>query len=579
METNRIKKKKSFRQLEDIPEVSESPKISMRNKSGSPARVAMPSEAANKAASAAANKVASAAASAAANKVANRVAAIEAAIAAANKAVANKAPSAAAPSAAAPSAARIKINRTKHSSPNRMRSKSSPKRKSTSSSQKRQKAVSVITRFFKKTKHKRKAFFLQSLCSDSGFCLAIGNYTQDIEKHFGGFTSFDYVKAPIKRIGAPSENGFINQIEYQHRGYKAYAILKSAKTPEADNLAYEYIVGQFINQLNTQYPCFLETYGYYLYNDDMYWNRMQQDAPNNDISILKKGLSLITTSKENRVDYGQACTSSQKLAILIQHLNNIQALDDLSRNPDFNENELMNALFQLYIPLAKLKDNFTHYDLHLSNIYMYEPVVGKYIEYHYYVNGVNAAPISFKSRYMLKIIDYGRSYFNDEYKGVNAKDVYEQEICAEADCNTPVSGKCGSEVGFSWLTKLGPRPKKDFYISAQQRNMSHDLLPLTRLKENNNAPHANMLTPELNDLVEKVLYTDYYGTKEKITKGYPRRINNVNDAALALIAYVSSAALKRKNEEVYAGKDKLGDLHIYMGGVSMEFVPLGGRMA
>jgi hypothetical protein len=553
METNRTKKKKSFRRLEDIPEVNESPKIGMRKKSGSPAPVAMPSVAANKVA---ANKVA-------ANKV-----------------------------EAGPSVARIKINRTKRSSPKRSspkrsspkrkstsspkrKSTSSPKRKSTSSSQKRRKAASVITRFFKKTKHTRKALFLQSLCSDSGFCLAIGNYAQDIEKHFAGFTSFDYVKAPIKRIGAASMNGFINQIEYQHRGYKAYAILKSAKTPEADNLAYEYIVGQFINQLNTQYPCFLETYGYYLYNDDVYWNRMQQDAPNNDISILKNGLSLITTSKENRVDYGQACKSSQKLAILIQHLNNIQALDDLSRNPDFNENELMNALFQLYIPLAKLKDNFTHYDLHLNNIYMYEPVVGKYIEYHYYLNGVNAAPISFKSRYMLKIIDYGRSYFNDEYKGVNAKDVYEKEICAEADCNTPVSGKCGSDVGFSWLTKLGPRPKKDFYISAQQRNMSHDLLPLTRLKENNDAPHVNMLTPELNALVDKVLYTDYYGTKEKTTKGYPRRINNVNDAALALIAYVSSAALKRKNEEVYAGQDKLGDLHVYMGGVSMEFVPLG----
>lgn len=443
-----------------------------------------------------------------------------------------------------------------------------------SSSHKRRAAASTIARFFKQTKHTRKARFLQSLCSDAGFCLAVGNYAQEIEKHFGGFTSFDYVKAPIKRIGAPSENGFINQIEYQHRGYKAYAILKSAKTPDADNLAYEYIVGQFINELNIQYPCFLETYGYYLYNDDAYWNRMQQDAPNNDISILKNGLTLLSTSKENRVDYGQACKSSQKLAILIQHLNNIQSLDYLSREPEFIEDELMNALFQLYIPLARLKNDFTHYDLHLNNIYMYEPVVGKYIEYHYYMNGLNSAPISFKSRYMLKIIDYGRSYFNDTYKDVNAKNVYEQEICPQADCNTPDSGVCGKYVGFGWLEKLGARPKKQFYISAQQRNMSHDLIPLTRLKENNSAPRVNNLTPELTTLVEKVIFTDYYGTKDNAAKGYPRRINNVNDAALAIIAYVSIPAFKRKNEEVYSGKDKLGDLHVYMGGASMEFVPV-----
>lgn len=427
-------------------------------------------------------------------------------------------------------------------------------------------AANKIVRFFKQTKHTRKARFLEALCSDSGVCLAFGKLTDEIKKHFDGFTSFAYVQPPIKRIGAESVNGFINQIEYEHRGYKSYAILKSAKTIDADNLLYEYVVGQYINKVNKQYPCFLETYGYYMYNYEEAWTGMQEKQID-DVSILKNGLSLQSYS-----DYNDACRESKSLAILIQHLKNITALSDVARDQTFINNELMSVLFQLYIPLAKLKDNFTHYDLHLDNLYLYKPVEGKYIEYHYYISSSRA--ITFKSSYMLKIIDYGRSFFKDET--ANSKQIYDEELCNYADdCNQPDStGECGEKVGFGWLAKLSANPAKQFYISAQKRNMSHDLLPLTRILENHTAPRSNKLTPELKALLGKVVYTDYFGTAELATTGYPHAIYNVQDASKSIMDYIMTKKFMDKNEEVYAGMEKLGDLHIYLNEKKpMIFVP------
>jgi hypothetical protein len=433
-------------------------------------------------------------------------------------------------------------------------------------------AASKITQFFKKTKYTRKANYLKTvhrtLCADAGVCLAIGTLADVIKEHFHGFTAFDYVQAPIKKIGDESANGFINQINYAHRGYKACALLKSSKTEDSDNLLYEYVVGQYINRMNKQYPCFLETYGYYMYADAATWLKMQTEPVIQDISFLKKGLLL-----QPNIDYNDACRESKNLAILIQYFPGIQSLQKMSLDPTFIQTELMGALFQLYAPLAKMKNTFTHYDLHLENVYLYKPVEGRYIEYHYYISSTRA--ITFKSSYMVKIIDYGRSFFKDEMTGLNSKTIYEEELCEYAtECNEPeeVTGECGKKVGFGWLKKLTANPLNDFYISSQRRNMSHDLLPLTRIAENHEKD--NQLTPELKTLVKKVIYTSYYGTAEIVDRGYPHAIYNVQDAADSIADYLTSKKFVKQNEMAYAGKEKLGDLHIYTDGKPMLFEPV-----
>jgi len=412
-------------------------------------------------------------------------------------------------------------------------------------------------------RHTSKARFLSALCADAGVCLALGNLTTEIKRHFQGFTTFAYVVPPIKRIGEDSNNGFINQIEYVHRGYKSYAILKSAKTAEADNLLYEYVVGQYINKQNKLFPCFLETYGHYQYVDDNTWTELQNPLTT-DVNILTQGLE-----QKHNIDYNNACRESQKLAILIQYLKNIKSLYAFSREPFFIQDELLGTLFQLYYPLARLKDTFTHYDLHLENVYIYQPVAGKYIQYHYYISGTRA--VRFKSSYMLKIIDYGRSFFRDD-TGTNAKQIYEEELCHYAmDCNDPATtGRCGENVGFSWLKKMGPQPAQQFYISSQRKNISHDLLPLKRIGD----LHArnNRLTPELADLVQKVIYTGEYGTAELTESGYPHAIYNVEDAMKCIMVEMLTKKYRDHNEAANRDKTKLGDLYIYLDGRPMNFV-------
>jgi hypothetical protein len=433
-------------------------------------------------------------------------------------------------------------------------------------------AAAKIIKFFKHTTHTRKANYLKtvykSLCSDAGVCLAFGTLSDAIKDHFNGFTSFHYVKAPIKRVGSDSANGFVSQIDYEHRDYKASAILKSSKTSDADNLLYEYVVGQYINKLNKYYPCFLETYGYYMYTDTKYWQEMQDNKLISDIHLLKNGLA-----QQHYVDYNDACRESKNLAILIQYFKGLQSLEKMSLNAHFIENELMWALFQLYIPLAKLKNNFTHYDLHLENIYLYKPVADKYIEFHYAISSTRT--ISFKSSYILKIIDYGRCYFKDDDSGLDSKLIYESELCgAAADCNEEaLSGNCGENVGFGWLKRNKTNPADNYYISSQKKNISHDLLALKRIYQAHLFPKKNLLTPELNDLVKKVIYTEKYGTAELLDTGYPHNIYNVQDAAKFLIGYISSTKFMNKNNQVNAAKKKLGDLYVYANETPMKFVP------
>jgi hypothetical protein len=48
-----------------------------------------------------------------------------------------------------------------------------------------------------------------------------------------------------------------------------------------------------------------------------------------------------------------------------------------SSDVDFNL-DLLNVLYQIYMPLASLSETFTHYDLQSRDVLIYEPVPGKY---------------------------------------------------------------------------------------------------------------------------------------------------------------------------------------------------------
>ena len=311
-----------------------------------------------------------------------------------------------------------------------------------------------------------------------------------------------------------------------------------------------------------------------------------------DPMVLKTGLKKLRVVHPVNVSF--ACEHSLYMAVLIQHLNDAMTFNSLLTNNDFIAKDMLNVLYQVYMPLAMLSKEFTHYDLHDSNVLLYEPVKGKYIHYHYHINHPTNGPTvtSFKCKYIAKIIDYGRSFFNDNdnprFTG-SSKGIY-TEVCAEPKCP-----KCGEDQGFAYLQKSTKKDLIENYgICSQIHNESHDLRLLymirCRLKQNTKSIIAGPLIMEalekvvygkgvkLDAEMKKLLAADpnqwvHFGTLEQNATGLPKKINNVNDAYKELQRLVSVIGFRNANHMYYTLYDKLGDLHIYDDGRPMRYVP------
>jgi len=417
---------------------------------------------------------------------------------------------------------------------------------------------------------KRSSKFLQTICSDSGVCISFGRNIDEITNYFKGFTNFTYANSPIKKIGEPSNNGFVNEIEFERQGYKSHAILKSSMVPESDNLVYEYLVGiKYINRILKSFPCFVQTYGLFFYNTDMSW-RIMQSTGRIDKAVLTR-LEL-----QNSIDYSQACLESKYFAILIQHIKDARSITSFLQRDAYTEFitfELIYVLFIIYHALASISKEFTHYDLHSGNVLVYEPVKGKYVQYHYHHS--DGTTTTFCSPYIPKIIDYGRSFFDNG--NVNARKIYDK-LCATPDCD-----RCGINDGFGWLN-----PKHTYYISSSKKNESHDLRLLNSVLakimelEYDDPNHPTEATyMALQKITKKTVYgrgiKDYddkqYGTKQHVEKG-KTKIFNVTDAYVFLKKAIELPRVITENQLRYSNVlDKLGDLHIYHDKRPMKYEP------
>ena len=413
-------------------------------------------------------------------------------------------------------------------------------------------------------KLKSSKLFLNIVCPKSGICTAFGNNTKELNIFFKGFNDFQYVKSAIKAIGAVSVNGFVKEIEYDRDGYKAHAILKSAQNPDADNLVYEYLVGiKYINRILHKFPCFVETYGLYFYSSDSKWTIMKGTGP-----IHKSNLDHLIL--QNNIDYIKACRESKYAALLIQHIQKANGIDKMI-NMEFLKKELLYVLFIVYHALACISKTFTHYDLHDGNVLVYEPVPGKFIEYHYH--NTDGTTTSFFSRYLPKIIDYGRSFYNNGKS--NSRKIYDK-ICSVNECKP----NCGENVGLAWLN-----PTPYFGISSSIKNESHDLRLLNNLKivfeemmTIYGGARENIFVKTYN-ILKKIVYgvgisnvsDKGYGTDENLTTT-DSKIYNVNGAYNELKKAVESPDVITENKVNYTNMaNKLGDLHIYEDGRQMKY--------
>jgi hypothetical protein len=423
-------------------------------------------------------------------------------------------------------------------------------------------ATRKIGKFLRRTDPRVRSKFLQSVCSDAGVCIAFGTNAAAIRKHFDDFDNFNLLSQPAKRIGSVSANGFVKELTYIHRGYTANAVLKSSAEYNSDNLLYEALVGFFLNKMSALYPSFVETYGLYQYH----WDGLAYDACKNDKltdpTVLSVGLKRISESARDIGSFHvrNSCLSPTSMAVLIQHLKAAKTISEKCSDKAFVTNDLMYVLYQVYMTLSSMSDVFTHYDLHRDNVLVYEPVKGSHIEYHYHL--ADGKETVFNSKYIAKIIDYGRCYYHDVDSASNfseSKRFYDNLVCKEC------KPRCGKGRGYEWLEYKENRMKTAMYICSQRVNPSHDLRLLNSIGNK-----VKGMDPALQTLLGRIVYGQgvakgkgMYGTEPNPKSGLPWRINNVNDVFASLDDLVNQPHQEVMNDINYRTSTLLGELHIY----------------
>ena len=424
-----------------------------------------------------------------------------------------------------------------------------------------------IQSFFRQTETRRKSHYLSVVCNDSGQCIGFGLEVDKIKKFFNNF-GFDYVVYDkIKRIGNISENGFVNEIPYKRDNYTSYAILKSSLKEYSDNLYYEGFVGIFINKLNLLFPCFLETYSTYMYNDLELYDKLKGSKSITSLDGLTqfaKNTKYKSYLKSKNIN--MSCIDSKYICLLIQHLKSVKSIESLIWN--FKHDEyfftvtLVCYLYQIYSCLGELSDVFTHYDLHTDNVLIYNITNSKdkYIKmiYHY----SNGEVIEFLTTDIVKMIDYGRSYFKD--KSISSKTMW--DIIYDID-QTPDCYGDGYDYGYAFLNEEHIEGNNS-YISSQKRNMSHDLRLVHNIEDIEKKYSGNNSMP-LKTILSSVHknYIFRYGTKEVSISEFKHtgEIKNVVDMHIALKELIKNESyFAKKNVEYYVGKTQIGELHIWL---------------
>jgi len=224
-----------------------------------------------------------------------------------------------------------------------------------------------------------------------------------------------------------------------------------------------------------------------------------------------------------------------------------------------------------------MADIFTHYDLHSKNILLYELPEGKYIQMNY-IDKNGKLVTSFKTIYIPKIIDYGRSFFYANKK-LNSKILYDEILCKVKPCNKrELNEKCGNESGYSFFEfdkDLKPL-EEEHYISAPIRNKSHDLRLAFIFKEY--IKMFNVKVPVMKKLLDDILYKEPYGTPE-VLENYTRLIKNVEHMKLELERRILHQEYFKNNLENYFTQRSenytcIGTLNIYEKIThKMEFIP------
>lgn len=256
------------------------------------------------------------------------------------------------------------------------------------------------------------------------------------------------VNEDIDQIGATSVNGFVLKIDYYKETVPISCLLKCSRTSpgnKPDNLFYEYYVGRYgINRfIEEGSTCFTETYHLYKFKHEDIYDYFSNFTPNlkpvrcNMKDIIcrrrprKKRSSTELFENLNLIPYESGldaakfgddlCEDYHLYAVMVQYVDKTRSLHDFVstkynritsdlERPDSFIMDLTSILMQIYFNLYELNGRFTHHDLHLGNILLVQAPKDQLYEFKFtYLRRDGRSVLKhYKSKYLVKFIDYGR---------------------------------------------------------------------------------------------------------------------------------------------------------------------------
>lgn len=328
------------------------------------------------------------------------------------------------------------------------------------------------------------------------FFLNFNEVKENILTNFSNFKNFDLIQDKIEKV-SKGKNGITNNIIFskviKENKEKINILLKTPISLDSDNNYYEYVNGLCINKFKKYFPNFAYTFGYGDINPIFIDEIEKEPYENIEPDFFRKNFtSFNDNDKEERImgliNINEGCKLNSQTSILTENIPNSKTLYSYITNPEFIKPENINynifcVLFQIYIALSSLSDEFTHYDLHEYNVLISEyekPIILNY-------KLRNGTDVTLCTKYIPVMIDYGRCYVNClNYRSIINSTNFLNTACYTKDCldDGRTYSNCFLKNGL-YLRRKG-EDNYDKYnewfhnITPHKKNKSYDLSLLNR---------------------------------------------------------------------------------------------------
>jgi hypothetical protein len=393
-----------------------------------------------------------------------------------------------------------------------------------------------------------------------------------------------------------NSNGYVYKLKYNITDDTIYnAILKIPQDGISDNLVYEFLVGNCINEFSKFYPCFIKTYSIGKFISIDLHNELFRKIGKDDTNTLDKYIQLLDKYNiENMILTG--CKSNKFLTLFTQYIPIKYSLKDYIIKYTYPpidweklafKNECIDQLYELttilhmiYQLLSSFSDKFTHYDLHLENVVLIEVPDNRFIHaiFHY----PDGRVLHYNMCYIPVIIDYGHCFVN--CKQMNQSKPNSPEImkivCNNDAIRNPKKPSCldicGNSSGYHYSTNLDEKDEfllpsiKNNFKDYTRKNISHDCrliheilyyFNFSRLTKENFIVQ-NLVTGIFHNLAD--MY-NRFGTYEEIDDedSLPNTLNNIIRLSDKLNKIISQPEFLIHNDFLLGEKKLYGTLQIW----------------